>query len=182
MALPSTVYRCSIDLSDIDHGRYAELQATVARHPSETAERLVVRLLAYALCHEDDLVFTRGVGAGDEPDLWAKTADGRVRLWIEVGLPDAERLIKASRHSERVILLAFGGGLWRWESAHLPQLAAVANLTIYGLDKGLVDDLARRLQRSVRWGLTISGGTLYMTVGEETVEGPLALLHGEEFR
>lgn len=182
MALPSTIYRASIDLSDIDHDRYGELQATVARHPSETAERLVARLLAYALCHEEDLVFTRGVGAGEEPDLWARGADGRVRLWVEVGLPEADRLVKAARHAERVILLAFGSSRRHWENTHLPRLAPVSNLTVLALHQPLVDRLVQRLQRSVRWGLTVSGGTLYMAVDGETVEGPLALLHGEDFR
>jgi uncharacterized protein YaeQ len=76
MALTPTIYRVSIHLSHIDRGCYEHLQATVARHPSETAERLVARLLAYALCYEPDLVFTKGIAAGDEPDLWRKGGDG----------------------------------------------------------------------------------------------------------
>ncbi len=72
MALPSTIHRATIQLADIDSDRYESLQATVARHPSETAERLTARLLAYALCFEEGLVFTRGIAAGDEPDLWCK--------------------------------------------------------------------------------------------------------------
>ena len=123
MAQPSTIYRVGIQLSDIDRGLYETLQITVARHPSETEERLLARILAYALYYEPELTFTKGVGAGDEPDLWSKGPDGRVRCWIEVGLPDAERLVKASRHSEQVVLCACGSSLPVWEKQQLPKLA-----------------------------------------------------------
>ncbi|HEY5514244.1 MAG TPA: YaeQ family protein, partial [Geomonas sp.] len=108
MALPSTVYRASVQLSDLDRQVYEQLQTTIVRHPSETAERLVARLLAYALCFEEGLSFTKGVGSGDEPDLWSKGPDGRVKLWIEVGLPDPDRLAKSCRHVERAVLFACG--------------------------------------------------------------------------
>ncbi len=99
MALPSTIYRTTVQLADIDRSIYETLQTTVARHPSETEERLIARLLALALFYEPDLGFTKGISATDEPDLWLKGADGRVQLWVEVGLPDAERIIKAARHA-----------------------------------------------------------------------------------
>lgn len=170
MALPSTIYRVSIQLSDVDRGVYESLQATVARHPSETEERLVARLLAYALFHEPELAFARGVGAGDEPDLWVKGPDGRVLLWVEAGLPDAERLVKASRHAERVALLACGRTLPLWEQQQRPKLAAVANLTIRRFDQAFVNRLAETLDRSITWTVTVSDGTLYITVGDETFE------------
>ncbi|RNC69065.1 MAG: YaeQ family protein [Desulfuromonadales bacterium] len=170
MAQPSTIYRAGIQLSDIDRNLYETLQITVARHPSETAERLVARLLAYALFHEDDLEFTKGICAGDEPDLWVKGPDGRVTLWIEVGLPDPERLVKASRHAGRVILLACGSSRWRWEEQHLAKLAGISNLTVLGLDQGFLEQVVARLQRSIVWSLTITEGSLYLDVGGETLE------------
>ncbi len=176
MALPSTIYRVTLNLADVDRGRYQKLQATVARHPSETPERLVARLLAFALCHEEDLVFTRGVGSGEEPDLWLKGPDGRVRLWIEVGLPEAERLTKAARHAERVVLLACGKGLPRWKTAHLPRLAAVANLTVIALAPDFLQALVDRLERFVDWELTLTEGTLYLGVGGTTLETTVATL------
>ena len=106
MALPTTIYRVNIQLSDVDRGVYEPLQSTVARHPSETEERLVARLLAYALFFEPELAFTKGISAVDEPDLWLKGPDGRVLLWVEVGMPEADRIIKAGRHTERVALVA----------------------------------------------------------------------------
>jgi uncharacterized protein YaeQ len=121
MALPSKVYKASIQLSDVDRGVYETLQATAAQHPSETEERLVARLLAYAIFHEPELTFTKGISATDEPDLWVKRGDDRVRLWVEVGLPEPDRIIKASRHSERVALLACGRTLANWDQTAVAQ-------------------------------------------------------------
>jgi len=178
MALPSTIHRVAIDLSDIDCGRYARLEATVARHPSETAERLILRVLAYALCYDEDLAFTKGISAGGEPDLWAKRPDGRVQEWIEVGLPDPERLCKTSRHAERVVLIAGGGGLQRWLSQHQPKLAPITNLTILTLDPALINRLAETLERVVEWSVTVTEGMLYLNRGDESLESPITIVQG----
>lgn len=178
MALPATIYRASIQLSDVDRSIYESVQTTVARHPSETEERLAARLLAYALFYEPELSFTRGVAAGDEPDLWVKGPDGRVALWVEVGLPDAERLLKASRHAGRVVLLAFGSARWRWEEQQLPKLAGVPNLAVLGLDQGFLGSVVARLQRSIAWSLTVTEGALYLAVDGETLETSPARLIG----
>jgi len=178
MALPSIIHRVAIDLSDIDCGRYTRLEVTVARHPSETAERLVLRVLAYALCYEEGLVFTRGISAGDEPDLWAKRPDGRVQEWVEVGLPDPERLRKASRHAERAVLVAGGGGLQRWLNQHQPKLASITNLSVLTLDPALVSRLAETLERVVEWSVTVTEGVLYLTRCGETLESPITIVQG----
>ena len=170
MAQPATIYRAGIQLSDIGRGLYETLQITVARHPSETEERLLARMLAYALYYEPELTFTKGVGAGDEPDLWLKGPDGRVKLWIEVGLPDAERLIKATRHSEQVILCAFGSALAVWEKQQLPKLAGISNLTLISLDVVFLRRISERLQRSISWALTVTEGSLYLEIDGETLE------------
>ena len=178
MAQPATIYRAGIQLSDIDRNLYESLQVTVARHPSETEERLLARILAYALFYEPELTFTKGVGAGDEPDLWLKGPDGRVNNWIEVGLPDAERLVKASRHSERVILCAFGSALSIWEKQQLPKLAGISNLTIISLEQAFLGSLKERLQRNISWSLTVTEGTLYLAVDGETLESAVTRLMG----
>jgi uncharacterized protein YaeQ len=179
MAQPSTVYKASIDLSDVDRGVYESLQATVARHPSETEERLVARLLAYAIFHEPELAFTRGICAADEPDLWVKGGDGRVRLWIEVGLPEAERIIKASRHSDRVALLAYGRALAGWDQQQLPRLENIANLIVIGIDQAFINRAASLLERSINWSVTINEGTLYLTIGEEILEAAIRVKIGD---
>ncbi len=180
MALPSTIYRANIQLSHIDRNLYDTLQITLARHPSETAERLVARLLAYALFAEPELAFTKGICAGDEPDLWSKGPDGRVRLWLEVGLPDPERLVKASRHAERVVVLASGGSRATWLKQHLPKLSAVANLTVLGLEQTFLTRLVSRLERSISWSLTVTEGSIYLGLDGETLESALDHISGTE--
>jgi uncharacterized protein YaeQ len=160
MALPSTIYRANIQLANLEADIYLPLQTTIARHPSETAERLLARLLAYAFFHQPELSFTKGIAAGDEPDLWTKEADGRVLAWIEVGLPDPERLIKAVRHSGRVILLAYGSNLSRWIEQHRSKLE-FPNLSVVRLDHVFLGELAKGLQRSISWSLTITDGCIY---------------------
>jgi uncharacterized protein YaeQ len=178
MALPSTIYRAAVQLSNIDNDLYLPLQVTIAQHPSETAERLVSRLLAYALFFEPELVFTKGVGAGDEPDLWVIGADGRVLTWIEVGLPDPERLIKAGRHCQQVVLLACGVNMPRWLEQQRKKLAGISNLTVYSLDQKFLAQVAERLQRTISWSLTITEGQLYLGVGGETLESSLSFQSG----
>lgn len=170
MAQPSTIYRVSIQLSNIDRDQYESLQTTVARHPSETEDRLLARILAYALYYEPELTFTKGVGAGDEPDLWLKGPDGRVKSWIEVGLPDAERLVKASHHSEQVVLCAYGSSRSVWEKQQLPKLSGLSNLTIICLDQAFLRSIADRLQRAINWSLTVTEGMLYLSIDGETLE------------
>jgi uncharacterized protein YaeQ len=179
MALPSTIYRTSIQLSDIDRGIYESLQATVARHPSETEERLVARLLAYALFFEPELAFTKGISAVDEPDLWLKGPDGRILLWVEVGIPESDRIIKAGRHTERVALVACGKAFLNWEQQHLPKLEVVPNLTVISFDQTFINNLASRLDRCINWEVTINDGNLYINIGTETFETAFKVLVGK---
>lgn len=181
MALPATIYRATIELSDLDRGLYEKLETTVARHPSETSERLIARLFAYALYYNEDLSFTKGIAAADEPDLWTKEPDGRVREWIEVGLPDFERLRKVSRHSEKVILVANGTarGLQSWQEQVLPKVAPIDNLTVLALDPAFVARIVPLLQRAINWSLTITEGEIYLTIGSVTLESTLLVLQGE---
>jgi uncharacterized protein YaeQ len=180
MAQPSTIYRANIQFSDIDRGVYETLQTAVARHPSETEERLVARLLSYALFYEEDLLFTKGISVGDEPDLWSKGPDGRVLLWVEVGLPEPERLIKAARHAERVALLACGNSMPNWERQQLQKLASVANLTITTLDKEFMSRLVALLERSITWDITITEGTLYLQIAGESLVTRLQIRTGQK--
>lgn len=179
MALPSTVHRATLQLSDLDRGCYESLQVTVARHPSETGARLVARLLAYLLFYEEDLQFTKGICVGEEPDLWLKLPDGRTRLWVEVGLPEPERLVKAARHCERVALLACGNSLSHWERHHLPKLAKTANLTVLTVDGLFIDRLALLLERAIVWEVTITEGTIYLQVAGESLQTQIVPWLGE---
>jgi uncharacterized protein YaeQ len=175
MALPATIHKASLQIADIDRGVYETLQVTAARHPSETEERLVARLLALAIFHEPELTFTKGLSAVDEPDIWVKGGDGRVLLWVEVGLPEAERIIKASRHAERVALLACGKMLASWDQQQLPKLAQLNNLTVVSVEQTLISTLAGELQRSISWSITLTAGSLYLTSGATTYESAVLL-------
>lgn len=178
MVLPSTIYKASIQLADIDRGVYESLQATVAKHPSETDERLVARLLAWAIFHEPGLVFTKGLCVADEPDIWEKGPDGRVRFWVEVGLPESDRIVKASRHAERVALLACGRALVNWNQQHLPRVADLSNLTVITLDQSFIATLAARLERSITWAVTITEGMVYLEADGVTCETAIQIKAG----
>ncbi len=173
MALPATVYRVAIELSDVDRNYYSHLATTVARHPSETAERMVARLIAYSLCHNEQITFTKGVSDGDEPDLWIKSLDGQLINWIEVGLPEAKRLVKAGKHCEQVILFAYGSGFDRWLAGSRKQLVSMKNFRLFYLSDELLSFLVAQLNRSIVWQFTCSDKTLYITSGTESIVSEL---------
>ena len=172
MALKSTPYKFRVNLTDTDRSVYEDLNLTVARHPSETEQRLAARVLAYALWYHEQLAFGRGLSDVDEPALWQKTLDGRIEHWIDVGLPDAERLIGASRRSERCSLLVYGQNRI-WAGKTLPDVAQQGNLQIAVLPQEPLEALASELPRSVNWGVMISDGVLY--VSDEHTQHELAL-------
>lgn len=178
MALPSTIYRASVQLSDLDRQVYAEIQTTIAQHPSETAERLLARLLAYALCYREDLSFTKGVGSGDEPDLWSKGPDGRVQLWVEVGQPDPERLAKSCRHVEQAVLFAFGTNVGRWLAQHQQKLEQVKNLTVICLDFKFLGLLCDKLERVINWSVTVTENNVYLTAAGQSIETGIEHISG----
>jgi uncharacterized protein YaeQ len=170
MARGATIHRVQLELSHVDRDVYADRPLTLARHPSETIERMVVRILAFGLRYAEDLEFGRGVSATDEPDLWRREGDGRVIEWIEVGQPDAKRLIKGSRQSGRCALFVFGEGASRWRTAQLADMKAPENLGVARIDDEFVAGLAAGVDRQIRWSMTIAEGTIFLTSGDESFE------------
>ena len=170
MALPATIFRTNIQLSHVDRGIYETIQVTVAQHPSETSERMVARILAMAIFFEPGMSFTKGLCASDEPDLWILGPDGRPKLWGEVGLPDADRIVKASRHADQVALLACGRTLANWERLHLPKLLRIANLEVISLEPGFILSLVEGLERAIYWSITITDGSICLTSGDTYLE------------
>ena len=170
MARGATIYRTQLELSLVDRDVYAERTLSVARHPSETLERTLVRVLAFALRFDASLEFGRGVSATDEPDLWSREGDGRVREWIEVGQPDGKRLVKAARQSGRATLFAFGGGVERWKAAQLDRIDAPDNLSAARLDDGFLRELTAVSDRQLRWSVTLSEGTIFLVSGDHSFE------------
>ena len=119
MALKATIFRVELQVSDLDRHYYAAHELTVARHPSETDERMMVRLLAFALHADPALAFTRGLSSDDEPDLWRHADDGTLAQWLEVGLPEPKRLRRACGRAREVTVFAYGGHAAElWWSRH----------------------------------------------------------------
>jgi uncharacterized protein YaeQ len=177
MAQPSTTYKIELNLTDMDRSVYENLRFTVARHPSETEERLAVRLLAYALFYNEQLAFGRGLSDVDEPALWEKSLDGRVLHWIEVGQPDAERMTWCSRRTEKFTLLAYGN-LRVWQTRVLDTVRSLKNLNVLSFDQAALDDLSTDLPRALNWSVMISDGELFVTDERGQHEIPMQWLAG----
>lgn len=164
MALKSTVYRAELQVSDIDRGYYADHSLTLARHPSETEERLMIRVLAFALYASDSLEFGRGVSTDDEPDLWQKDPTGAIEHWIELGLPDERRLRRAAGRAARVTLLAYGQRAFHvWWRKNQGDLARLDKLEVWSLPDGVVADLGRLASRNMRLQAVVQDGQVVLS-------------------
>lgn len=177
MAQQATTYKLQLELSDTDRGIYQSLRMTLARHPSETEERLAVRMLAFGLWYQEALAFGRGLSEVDEPALWCKSPDDQILHWIEVGRPTAERLIWCARRYPKVSLLAYGSNRV-WAGNVLPQIASLGNLNVAQLPQEPLNQLAVDLPRSINWGLMITDDVLYVSDALRQVELPIDWLQG----
>jgi uncharacterized protein YaeQ len=179
MALKSIIYKAELQVSDMDRNYFGHHTLTIARHPSETDERMMVRLLAYA-CHADErLEFGRGLSADDEPDLWQKDLTGAIQVWIDVGLPDEKLLRKACGRSGQVILYAYGGkSADIWYAENRAQLERLSNLRIYALPSAITQKLASLAQRNMDLQCTIQEGQIWFSGGEETIPLERVVLQG----
>jgi uncharacterized protein YaeQ len=178
MALKSTIFRASLTVSDLDRGYFAEHGLTLARHPSETDERLMVRTLAFGLFAHDALQFGRGISTDDEPALWLKDDTGNILLWIELGIPDERLLRRAAGRAKQVVLLAYGGRAvdiwWQKESATLSRLSNLRVLTIAQEDSKALAALA---DRNMALTCTIQDGQIWFSAGECTLGLSLRQIH-----
>jgi uncharacterized protein YaeQ len=169
VAQAATIYTFSIDLSDMDRGVFETLSLRVARHPSETVEYMVVRVLAYCLEFQDGIELTEGVSSGDEPALLVRDLTGRTTAWIEVGMPDASRLHRGMKLAGRVAVYTH-----RDTRQLLGQLAGAkihraAEIPIRAFDKGEVEALGALLDRRVSLAVSVSAGHVYVSLGQQTL-------------
>ncbi|MEP4258606.1 MAG: YaeQ family protein, partial [Rhizobiaceae bacterium] len=161
MALKATIYKATLNIADMDRHYYADHHLTIAQHPSETDERMMIRLLAFALNAGEHLEFTKGLSTDDEPELWQKSLSDEIKLWIELGLPEEGRLRKACNRARQVILYTYGGRavpLW-WEKHH-SKLSRFDNLTIVNLPQEATDALTTLAHRSMSLQITIHDGVV----------------------
>ena len=178
MALSATPYKVDVNLTDLDRSVFETLRFTVARHPSETEERLCARLIAYILWYSESLAFGRGLSNVDEPALWEKSLDDRVLPWIEVGQPDAERITWCSRRAERFSLVAYGN-LRVWQTKGLDTVRSLKKINVVAVGQEALEEVAQDLPRAISWSVMISEGSLFITDERGQHEVPLEWLIGE---
>jgi uncharacterized protein YaeQ len=173
MALTATLHTLRVSLNDSDRAVYQTFELRIARHPSETLEYMLSRTLAYCLFWEPDITFSRGLSTTDEPAVWVKTPDGRVKLWIDVGRPSAERLHKATKGADKVVVCTFQDP----EAFRRPlvgeRIHKVEEIELVSLSTELLEPLEELVEKRMDWEVTVAGGQLYIATGGQTLSGEI---------
>jgi len=170
LALKATVYRADLDISDLDRGYYGQHQLTLARHPSETEERLMIRLLGFALFADEALAFGRGISTDDEPDLWNRDDTGKICHWIDVGLPDERRLRRASGRADEVTLIAYAERAFAlWLEKNARELARLERLRILAVSDESAAALETLADRNMKLTCTIQEGQIWLSDATRTI-------------
>lgn len=164
MALTATIYNLAIELADIDRAVYESLDLRVARQPSETAEYMLTRVLAYCLEYVDGVAFTEGVAAGDEPAVKVNDLTGRMTAWIEVGMPDADRLHRGSKLAGRAAVYTHRDIRQLLGQFENRKIHRAAEIPIYAFDRHFIEELAGRIERRTKLSLTVTERELYVEV------------------
>jgi uncharacterized protein YaeQ len=172
MALTSTVYNFEISLSDTDRGVYETLPLRVALHPSESMEHMLTRILAYCLEYQDGITFSKGgLSDGDQPALSVNHPDGRLRAWIDIGLPDSDRLNRASKAAERVTVYTHRDPVTLQRQTAGQRIHRVEEITVFAIDRRLLEQLVPLIDRRTKMEVTVTGGQLYITTGGQALTG-----------
>ena len=177
MASNATIFKAALQISDMDRQYYQDHTLTLARHPSETDERMMMRLLAFVLHAHEALAFGRGLSTEDEPDLWQKDLTGSIDLWIEVGQREEKSLRQACGKAKQVYLHTYGGrGADQWWEKNQANLARLHNLTVINLPLDGSRALAQLAQSSMQLECTVQEGQVWMADGTNTVHLELTVL------
>ena len=171
MALKATIFKADIQIADMDRAHYADYSLTLARHPSETDERMMVRLLAFALFAHPALVFARGLSVDDEPGLWQLDLTGRIERWIDVGLPDEKAIRRACGRAREVVVISYGGRaaeIW-WQQTAV-KVSGQKNLRVLSLSPEDSEALTSLAQRNMRLQCTIQEGVVWLGGADQHVE------------
>lgn len=170
MALKATIFKADLSISDMDRNYYHDHSITLARHPSENDERMMVRLLIWALHAHDALLFGDKIGNDGEPDLWQRDLTGAIDLWIDAGHPDEKQVRKACGRAKRVFVYPYGGHATAvWWSQVKGSLEKIRNLGVISLPPDAVRTLAKLAQRTMTLQCTIQDGQVWLADGNETV-------------
>jgi len=171
MAIKSTVFKANLQIADMERHYYQDHTLTLARHPSETDERMMVRLLVFALHAHELLEFGQGMTDDDEADLWQKDLTGAIELWIDVGIPDEKLIRKACGRADQVMVYCYGGRVAEmWFAQNSAQFARLKNLTVINLPPESTQALAKLAQRTMALQCTIQDGQVWLSDGDASVE------------
>lgn len=171
MALKATIFRLELQIADMERNYYADHSLTIARHPSETDERMMVRVLAFALHANEGLAFAQSIGSSDDaPDLWQKDLTGRIQLWVDVGLPDDKRIRRACGKSDRVVVYSYGRGSDLWWKQGRASFERSDNLQVIELPQTATQGLAKLANRTMQLNCTIQDGQVWLADGSESVQ------------
>jgi len=176
LALTATIYNIEIDLADSDRRVYETLALRVARHPSESEDYLVTRVLAYALEFVEGIEFSRGISDPEEPTIAIRDLTGAIKAWIEIGTPDAARLHKASKAAGRVVVYTHKDPDQFLRQLEGKKIFRADALELHAIDRGLVAALASRLERRVAFSLSVTDRELYISIGADTLTGAVTRL------
>jgi uncharacterized protein YaeQ len=162
MALKSTIYKIDLNISDMDRQYYAQHNLTLAKHPSETDERVMVRLIAFTLFANESLIFGKGLSDDEEPDLWQKDLTGAIQLWIDVGLPTEKDIRKACGKSAQVAVILYGGRIAdMWWQQNSKGLLKLNNLTVINLPD--TSNLAQLAAKSMNISCTVQDSEVLLS-------------------
>ena len=167
MALKATIFKVELQVSDLDRHHFATYPLTLARHPSETDERMMVRVLAFALDADEALDFGRGLSSEKEPDLVHRDLTGAIQLWVEIGLPDERDLRKAAGRATRVKVYTYGRGASLWARDNAEALSRLDNVQVVHVEQSA--ELGRWAARNMSMTCTIQEGQVYLSCGGESM-------------
>lgn len=171
MALTATIYKVALSIADMDRSYFHDHALTIARHPSETAERVAVRLLAFALHAHERLEFGKGLSADEEPAVWHKHLTGEIALWVDVGQPEEKRLRKALGRAEQVVVYNYGGRIAEmWWNQHKATLTERKNLAVYAVATDASTAFADMLQRNMTLHITVQDEIIWVNDGQRALE------------
>lgn len=176
MALKATIFKADVQIADMDRHYYQDHVLTLARHPSETDERMMVRLLAFVRHAHPELSFTKGLFDTDEPDLWQKDLTGAIDLWVEVGQPDEKRLLKACGRAAQVVVYCYSNSGQIWWNGISAKLTRTRNLTVYAISPITSLALSKLARRTMQLQCTVQDGQIWVTHGSDAVQVDLTVL------
>ncbi len=177
MAIKPTIYKLRIAISDLNRDYYDSVNLTIALHPSETLERMMARIVAFCLNAQDNLSFTKGLSTVEEPDIWAKTLDDQVSLWIDVGEPTPDRIKKSSRLAPKVKVYSFNNKSDTWWEKSKNKVYQFENVEFHQLNWPQIETLATFTKRTMDWSLSISDNNVYIADENQECELILNELH-----